>query len=114
MKKKAQMVTLFIMTCIAFVIGCYFGFFEIYDCPTCIAIMPLAYGQYAFPICLLLLIIVLLFRFFVLEKDEIKAKQAFSGIANAMFINMLTNPLAFWLGCWIGAMCNPYNWHNWH
>lgn len=111
MEKKAQFVTLFIMTSIAFGIGWWFGFFEIYDCPTCIAIMPFAYGKYAIPICLLLLFVVLLFRFFVLDKDEIKAKQAFSGMANAMFINLLTNPIAFLIACWIGAMCNPYNWH---
>lgn len=67
--------------------------------------------MYALPICLLLLLIVLIIRFFVLKKHEVKAKQAFSDIISAMLLNMLTNPIAFFIGCWIGMMCNPYNWH---
>lgn len=112
--KKVPTITLLILTCIAIAIGFWFGFFEIYDCPTCLAIIPFVYGMYALPVFLLLLLIVLVIRFLVLKKHEVKAKQVFSDIISAMLLNMLTNPIAFFIGCWIGMMCNPYNWHNWH
>lgn len=111
MKKKAHIITLLVLTCIAIAIGFGFGFFEIYDCPTCLAIIPFVYGMYALPICLLLLLIVLIIRYFILKKHEVKTKQVFSDIISAMFLNMLTNPIAFFIGCRIGMMCNPYNWH---
>lgn len=98
LKKKALAISLSVLSIIEIVIGIVFGI-KISDCPTCLALSPLIYGYYAIIITLILLPIIAIFRYFVLDKDEEKAKQVFSGIIMALLINIFTGCIAFVLGC---------------
>ena len=98
LKKKAIAISLLFLSIIEIVIGIVFGV-KISDCPTCLALSPVIYSYYAIIINLILIPIIAVFRYFVLEKDEEKAKQVLSGIIIALLVNLLTGCVAFVFGC---------------
>lgn len=98
LKRKAIAISLLVLSIIEIVIGIVFGV-KISDCPTCLALSPMIYSYYAIIINMILIPIIAIFRYFVLEKDDEKAKQVFSGIIIALLINLLTGCIAFVLGC---------------
>lgn len=100
-KTKTEVICLFILSAIAIAFGMWFGTI-ISDCPTCLGFAPAIFLKYAIIITLVLIPLILLFRHFGLEKDDVMAKKIFSGIAKALVINLFTGAISFTLGSFLG------------